>query len=155
MKTRNLICLLTIQLVIPFVFMSCDSEDGDTTKPVINLIAPAEGAELIIGNEHGIHFDMEVSDNESLASYTVEIHSNFDDHQHSPGLRTSGETEAFAFKRTWESIKGKRNEKIHHHEIVIPANATPGKYHLMVYCADEAGNESYVARNVTLIHPNE
>ena len=39
---------------------------------------------------------------------------------------------------------------IHHHDIVIPANATPGDYHLMVYCTDAAGNQTYIARNIVL-----
>jgi len=33
---------------------------------------------------------------------------------------------------------------------VIPVNATPGDYHLMVYCTDAAGNEAYIARNIVL-----
>ena len=33
---------------------------------------------------------------------------------------------------------------------MIPANATPGDYHLMVYCTDAAGNEAHVARNIVL-----
>lgn len=32
----------------------------------------------------------------------------------------------------------------------IPADATPRNYHLMVYCTDVAGNESYIARNIVL-----
>lgn len=45
---------------------------------------------------------------------------------------------------------GAKNASIHHHEILIPANATPGNYHLMVYCTDAAGNEAHLARNVVL-----
>lgn len=32
----------------------------------------------------------------------------------------------------------------------IPADATPGNYHLMVYCLDQSGNETYVVRNIVL-----
>jgi hypothetical protein len=137
----TIICVLAI---CAFVFTSC--EDGDTLKPVINLIEPEEGAALRIGSENGVHFEMELSDNEMLKSYKVEIHNNFDDHGH---LRSDEETVPFTFDKTWD-LSGKKNTYIHHHEIKIPANATPGNYHLMVYCTDAAGNESYVARNIVL-----
>ncbi|MDR1937160.1 MAG: DUF4625 domain-containing protein, partial [Tannerellaceae bacterium] len=39
---------------------------------------------------------------------------------------------------------------IHHHEILIPDNATPGDYHLEVFCTDAAGNESFVVVNIEL-----
>ena len=47
-------------------------------------------------------------------------------------------------------VSEQRTAHIHHHDIVIPANATPGDYHLMVYCTDAAGNEAHVARNIVL-----
>ena len=139
-------------MAISFLFFtSCSSDDdGDTVKPVINLIAPADGSTLKIGDAHGVHFDMELSDNVMLKSYKVNIHSNFDGHTHS---KASGKTVDFTFNKSWD-VTGK-NTNVHHHEIVIPENATPGNYHLMVYCTDAAGNESYVARNIVLSHDGE
>jgi hypothetical protein len=127
-------------------------EDSDTTRPVINLIAPAEDDTLQIGSEHGVHFDAEFSDDVALASYKVEIHNNFDGHGHDE-TRSSNEeivTVDFEFNQSW-TISG-RNVDIHHHEIKIPENATPGAYHLMVYCTDAAGNESHIAVDVVLSH---
>lgn len=43
-----------------------------------------------------------------------------------------------------------KNTKVHHHDIVIPADAAPGDYHLMVWCTDAAGNQTEVARNIVL-----
>jgi hypothetical protein len=123
-------------------------EDSDTVRPVINLIEPAEGDTLQIGGEHGVHFEVEFSDNEALASYKVNIHPNFDGHTHA--MRSSAETVDFEFEKSW-TISG-RNAAVHHHEIKIPEEATPGDYHLMVYCTDVAGNESYIAVNVVLSH---
>ncbi|MDR1526957.1 MAG: DUF4625 domain-containing protein [Dysgonamonadaceae bacterium] len=122
-------------------------EDSDTTRPVINLIEPAEDDVLQIGNSNGIHFEAEFSDDEALASYKVDIHPDFDGHTHT---RSSDETVDFEFNQSWP-ISG-RNAPIHHHEIKIPENATPGDYHLMVYCTDVAGNESYIAVDVVLSH---
>lgn len=143
MKTNLIKSLFLLVLV---TLASCNSNDGDTTPPKINLIAPAEGAVLEIGNDHGVHFDMELADNEGLAGYKVEIHNNFNGHNHS---RAAVETVPFHYDKSWK-LDGEKSKKIHHHEIVIPADATPGKYHLMVFCTDLSGNESYVARNVLL-----
>jgi hypothetical protein len=138
------ICLTAIFFL---AFNSC-KEDSDTTKPVINLIEPEDDDILHIGGD--VHFEVEFSDNEMLASYKVDIHPNFDDHSHAV---TKGDAEPvdFVYEKTW-SIAGKKNTTEHHHEIVIPENATPGHYHLMVYCTDAAGNESYVAVDVELSH---
>lgn len=150
MKTIFKYVFLSISITTAtLLFISCNNgDDGDTTPPVINLIEPAEGDTLKIGNTNGVHLEMELSDNEMLSSYKVDIHNDFDGHTHSKSLKAD-ETTVFSFQKSWD-VSGKRNTTIHHHEIVIPANATPGNYHLMVYCTDAAGNETYVARDIVL-----
>lgn len=122
-------------------------ENSDTTRPEIDLEEPAEGDILQIGGEHGVHFEANFSDNEALASYKVNIHPDFDGHTH---RSSTEETVDFEFEQSW-SLSG-RNAAVHHHEIKIPEDATPGEYHLMVYCTDAAGNESHIAVNVILSH---
>ena len=146
MKTKikfSIACLMAISSV--FLYSCENNEEGDTVKPVINLIEPKEGDVLKIGDENGIHFDMELSDNVMLKSYKVEIHSNFNGHVHA---RSTASTVDFTFNKSWDISQ--KNASIHHHEIKIPANATPGNYHLMVFCTDAAGNESHIARNIVL-----
>jgi hypothetical protein len=147
MKTNHNFIFLVIFSAVTFfsLFTSCQ-DDGDTTKPVIDLIEPEEDAVLLIGDD--VHFEMEVSDNAMLKSYKVEIHSNFDDHTHNRA------TTDFSFDKSWD-LSGKKNADIHHHEIFIPENTTPGHYHLMVYCTDAAGNEAHVARDIELSHEGE
>lgn len=154
MKTKFYLAATFLTLISLTAFMaSCSDDDkGDTTPPTINLIDPAEGEELLIGDASGVHLEMELSDNEMLASYKIDIHSNFDGHNHSRAKET--ETVAFSLQKSWD-VSGQKNAHIHHHEIVIPENATPGNYHMMVYCTDAAGNESYVARNIVLSHDAE
>ena len=77
------------------------------------------------------------------------FHSNFDHHSHGGNSRAVQETVDFSFNRSYD-VSGQKTAHIHHHDIVIPANATAGDYHLMVYCTDAAGNESYIARNIKL-----
>ncbi|MDR0733779.1 MAG: DUF4625 domain-containing protein [Dysgonamonadaceae bacterium] len=136
------VCFLAMFAI---VWNGC-KEDGDTTRPVINLIEPAEGDTLQIGDD--VHFEAEFSDDEALASYKVNIHPDFDGHTHT----RSSDGETVDFEKDWSWTVSGRNTSIHHHEIEIPENATPGDYHLMVYCTDVAGNESHIALNVVLSH---
>jgi len=149
MKTKTILAVLSL-LTFTILFNACSDDDSDTTKPVITLNAPIEGAVLKIGSN--IHFDMDLEDNEMLRSYKVEIHSNFDGHGHTKA--DAGETVDFSFNRTWD-VSGNKSKHEHHHDIAIPENATPGAYHFMVYCTDEAGNESYVARSITLSYDGD
>jgi hypothetical protein len=146
MKSGTIFSIIGLTALF-FVVCNACREDSDTTKPVILMEEPAEGDILQIGGEHGVHFEVEFSDNEMLASYKVNIHPNFDNHSHT---RAASETVDFEFDRSW-SLSGK-NAAVHHHEIMIPENATPGAYHLMVYCTDAAGNEAHVALGVELSH---
>ncbi len=155
MKTKIYSYLLILFAVV--VSIACNKNEGDTTPPTINMASPAEGDEFVIGDDHGIHLDMELSDDEMLATYKVEIHNNFNGHTHTmqkaAGTATD-ETKPFSFQNTWD-ISGQKNMHVHHHEIVIPTNSTPGNYHIMVYCIDDAGNESHVAKNIVLVVEGE
>ena len=134
--------LLALLLLFTVTFLK--AQTNDTKKPVITLIAPAEGNMLQIGQ--AIHFDMDLDDDVMLKFYKVEIHENTDGHVHS-----ANETKRYPaiFDQTWD-ISGHKHRQIHHHGIVIPANAKEGSYHFVVYCIDAAGNESSVVRNVIL-----
>lgn len=152
MKTINKISSVSILLLLSvFIYVSCD-DSGDTTPPVISLTAPAEGAILKIGSD--IHFDMEISDNDMLKSYSVDIHDNFNNHGHTSLKSDNITTKPFQFNKSWD-VSGNKNKHVHHHEIVISEDATPGNYHLMVFCTDAEGNETYIARNIVLSHNGE
>lgn len=150
----KILSYVVLLATVPFVFIACDSDkDVDLTKPTIKLNTPAENAVLLIGDEHGVCFDADFEDDIMLSSYKIDIHNNFNNHEH-PHTHSDAETVAFSFEKTYD-ISGKRNVHVHHHEIKIPANATPGKYHLMIYCSDEATNETFIARNIILSHDGE
>ncbi|MDR1673361.1 MAG: DUF4625 domain-containing protein [Bacteroidales bacterium] len=151
MKTPIFSIYICLTIMAGILVASCDK--GDNVKPVINLIEPEEGDVLQIGGD--VHFEMKLSDDVALGSYKVDIHHNFDNHGHEKSGEET-ETVPFEFSREWvEDIAGKKNATVHHHEIVIPENATEGAYHLMVYCTDAAGNEAYVTVNVELSHEGE
>lgn len=150
--------LAVVSIASLFAFTSCSSDDNtDTQKPVVDLVAPKEGSKLEAGKD--IHFDMLVSDNEGLGSYNVDIHNNFDGHGHSGDNHTHAikavvETKPFAYNNTWD-LGGVKNDQIHHHEIVIAADATPGKYHFAVKVLDKAGNQTMVFRNIEIVPSGE
>lgn len=147
---KKYILFSIISLALTLTFASCDKDDDDnvdTTKPVIELEEPENGDELLIGAD--IHFECDFSDNEALGSYMIEIHSNFDGHSHK--AKTTRGEEPFFFKKSYD-ISGLRNTHVHHHDVVIPENAAPGNYHMVVYCTDAAGNQSLVARDIILSH---
>lgn len=152
MTTINKFILSAIILFVSTsVFTSCD-EDGDTTPPSIHLLAPSNGSKLQIGKD--VHFEAELSDDIMLRSYKIEIHNNFDGHDHGSTYGIESEntgTTAFSFQKSWD-LSDQRNKTIHHHEIIIPEDATPGHYHFMIYCTDAAGNESHTACNIVLTH---
>ena len=137
------LCLLAVSAVL---FTACEKENSDVTKPVIKLEEPENGDTLLIGDTHGVHLEMDLSDDVMLKSYKIDVHNNFDGHSHT---RAGDGTTPFSFKKEYD-LTGKREAHIHHHDIKIPDTATPGKYHLMIYCTDEAGNESSVARDIVL-----
>ncbi len=151
-----------------FVLGSCSSDSSvDTEKPVIVLNAPAEGAKLAAGSD--IHFDMEVSDNEALGSYNVDIHNDFDGHNHGSDSASilkfvvkhsddSPENETrvpFVYNKTWTDIAGKKNDHVHHHEIIIDKDAKRGNYHFVVKVLDRAGNQSMEFRTIQIVDPEE
>lgn len=152
MKTN--IYIAAILFLSTLALFSCDDADKDTTKPVIVLHEPEEGQVLTIGED--VHFVMDLSDDVMLGSYKINIHNNFDGHGHgeSRAVATAAseaeeERVAFTFDRPYD-VSGHITKHEHHHDIVIPANAKPGNYHLMVYCTDAAGNETHIARNIVL-----
>ncbi|MDR2130934.1 MAG: DUF4625 domain-containing protein [Odoribacteraceae bacterium] len=150
MKT-NFYFLLCLMAIVSFFAIACEDE-SDTTLPVINLIEPEEGDTLQIGTD--VHFTMKLFDNDMLKSYKVDIHNNFTPHTHAASGEST-ETVPFAYNHTWDvAAKAKKGDtlSVHHHEIIIAGNATPGAYHLVVYCTDVSGNESHVARNIVLSH---
>ena len=149
MKTKFYFLVISFLAICSVCLPACDNDEkGDVTKPVIDLIEPEEGAVLKIGNGKGVHFEMNLSDDVMLRSYKINIHNNFDHHGHDS--RAAGEKNtAFTFDKVYD-VSGLKNTKVHHHDIVIPADAAPGDYHLMVWCTDAAGNQTEVARNIVL-----
>lgn len=147
---RNFV-IIPLILVLAIFLSSCE-KDKDTVKPVIELNEPAEGDTLWVGEE--VHFEAEFTDDVELKSYKVDIHNDFDGHGHKSSL---SDTEPWLYTCSWNFDPGLKNSHVHMHEIVVPAevNGKPiatGPYHVMVYCTDAAGNESWTVVKVYIEH---
>lgn len=141
MKNYRIIFLfLTIAI---FGFVACSDEEIDTEKPVIQLNEPITHANFHPGDE--IHFDAEFSDNVALKQFKIDIHSG-EGHDHK-----SGQDDDHGLDWSYEYIGELQghNQQLQMH-IDIPEDAKHGEYHFLVYCTDEAGNESFVAIEIEI-----
>lgn len=124
-------------LVLLVISISCKKSGtlatSDTTKPVINLIDPTQGKQVVLGT--ALHLQMGLGDNVELKSYKVFIAKN------PKGLQASDWT----FSQTWTIAAGNKSYTVSHNEIMIPlivagSQTTTGSYDFTVYCTDLAGN---------------
>lgn len=169
---KNLLFLIGATVLTATMLVSCEKDDIDNEKPVIVINAPVNGTEIKPGDD--IHFDIELSDNVGLLSYTVNIHNAFDGHSHGVAKASHEEDDSEPFEKTWDEsefialgeqpIAGKRSVHLHHHHIVIPESimvdgvnkpVAEGKYHLIVRCLDESKIESLAAVDIVISYDAE
>lgn len=151
MKTLKYILLFSM---LSMVFIACDDDEVDTTKPEITVVAPE--AETIYHPGETITIQATFTDNIELDSYKIDIHDNFDGHDHDHKKSTNSE-EPFIFSGSWDFEKGLKSATITNTEIVIPElidgeEVAHGEYHLMIYCADAAGNENNTVVEIIIEH---
>ena len=136
-----------LPVVLLIISISCKKSStlttSDTTKPVINLIDPSPGKQVVIGT--ALHLQMGLSDNVELKSYKVTIAKSL------KGLQTSD----WAFSQTWTIAAGNKTYTVNHNEILIPLTVagnqtTTGNYDFTVYCTDLAGNEATTTLPIVL-----
>ncbi len=141
--------------VLAAALVSCNDK-GDTTQPLIELVNPAEGSAFARGSEMCVF--MHLSDDTALESFKINIHNNFNGHSHGSKAEDHDHEDfnhdtanAFKYNETSETLDGYSISGLVNTspdvDIEIPVDASYGDYHIMVYCYDAAGNESYVARS--------
>lgn len=118
---------------------SCSKDDDDSTAPIVSglEIGLENSKELHQGGE--LHIGFEVSDNEGLDYYTIEIH---------PEMKsTNAEWE---YENTWYFGGQPKNDMVHHHEIAIADDADLGMYHFHLKVADINGNVTTIEEEVEM-----
>lgn len=149
---RKISLVFSIVLMVIFFFMTSCEKEKDTQKPVIQLHEPAEGDTLWVGQD--VHFEADFSDDKELKAWKVDIHNDFYGHGHKSSF---SDAEPWLYTHSWNFESGMRNSHVHTHDIVVPTevNGKPiatGPYHVMVYCTDAAGNESWTVVKVQIAH---
>jgi hypothetical protein len=144
MKTIKLMVFI---IAFSTVFSSCSSDDDkDTIKPEIDLTVldafPTSCATVIRGTT--IPFKALFKDNQALGAYSINIHHNFDHHNHDtevdncvfndPKVPVNPWAATFTF-----SIPAGSSEFIAEQTIEIPSTIDTGDYHFMIQLTDAQG----------------
>lgn len=139
--------LLLSSITIISFSSSCKKDDPDKEAPVIVSVSePIDGDTLYTGSE--LHVEVKVSDNEALSQVKIDIHSA-EGHDH-------GKIAAGAY---WEEIRivnvsGTTFE--FHEDIMIPATAAAGKYHVIITAVDKSGNQSAITeRDIYILNSGD
>ncbi len=136
-KSKKPIFILSI---LGLLITACnDDNDIDTNPPQIEVESPHDGQHVHPGEI--IHFDAEFSDNVGLGQFKIDIHYG-GDHSHKGAFADEP-------KWSWEHIGDLSGRNRHVHlDIEVPDSIHDGKYHMLVYCTDQAGNESWTALTI-------
>lgn len=152
---KNIFYLFTITAALGLTSCSDDdSSDGlDNQAPVVTIHEPTTDEAVAVGGE--VHLDVELIDDIELASYKIEVHNDFDGHDHDRPFGVE-QTIPWSLNQTQELDPGQTNYTIHQH-LEVPGNAAEGAYHLGIIALDQAGNqtEAYVTIIVGEDHSGE
>jgi len=118
---------LTVIFLLAVTFVSCS--DTDTTKPVFELISPAEADTFYFTDT--IIFRATFNDDRELNQYRVEVKNNFTEYPDS----------IIGWKMVLTDILHGTEETIEL-ELVIPDTISGGNYFVMAKCLDLDGNEA-------------
>ena len=117
--------------------VSCKKTDRD--RPTFTITSPADSSVYNAGQN--IPFVANFSDNENLSQYKIDIHDNFDGHNHDKYLAKIW-NQIFIENISGPSFSENKN-------ILVPDSSASGWYHFLVTAVDEAGNQSEVTfRNI-------
>lgn len=126
------------------LFTACSDDDDvivDTEAPAITINEPHDDDEVAPGEE--LHFEAVFTDNVELGSYKIEIHDDFDDHDHA--VKSSHDVNPFHYEQDFTIPEGGTSfDAVHHIEIPTELDGAPlseGAYHLSVFVTDAAGNQ--------------
>ncbi|TQI70542.1 uncharacterized protein DUF4625 [Gramella sp. Hel_I_59] len=143
--------ILAVLLTVT-AFTACSDDDDalDSQKPTIVMSEPEDGEAFEIGGE--LHFDIDLTDNDGLASYKVDIHNNFDGHTHSVVKQET--EEPWSYQQTFQ-IDGNPTSFEAHEHIAILEGIAEGEYHLGVIVVDAAGNQEEAFVEIMLGHEGD
>ena len=139
--------LLSILALIGIIFYSCDKkEEVDSIYPEIDLSFDGAFPQNCDTLKRGESFTVVVklSDNKELGSYSLDLHHNFDHHNHSTEIDQCTYSEdqtpvnPFLFIQSYTIDAGLTNYTTNL-QMDIPADIDTGDYHFMIRVTDKEG----------------
>lgn len=156
MKYKHFSLSLLLSLTI---FSSCKKEENiDTTYPEISNSTttnfPIQCSTLKRGEK--FVFKATFTDNVELGSSSIDIHHNFDHHNHSTEINSCNmepiklPINPFLLIKTFPIASGQKSYSINE-EITIPLEADPGDYHFLIRLTDKAGWQTIKGISIKII----
>jgi hypothetical protein len=136
-KIKFLAVIITVLLL-----QACSN---DSEKPVITINEPTNGETFDVGDE--IHVDFNITDNDELNQFKIDIHGSHDGHTHGKLAEILPAFDTIII----ENISG--NSINRHIHIDIPNGVWPGPYHVIIYATDKSGNENMEEVDITIRNP--
>lgn len=141
--------LITLLALTVLGIASCkkdEAQDIDTEYPVIDITTasafPKQCSELQRGQT--FTFKASFSDNRELGSSSIDVHHNFDHHNHSTEVNecslesVKAAVKPFLLIKTFAIPAGQKNYEISE-QISVPADVDPGDYHFLIRLTDKEG----------------
>lgn len=145
MKSIKLVLLFLASASL-FTACSSDNDSVDTEYPVIDISSsdafPVQCSEVSRGEK--ITFRALFSDNAELGSYSLDIHHNFDHHNHSTEVNDCSNdpvkkpVNPMLYINSVTIPKGLKSYQAVQ-EISIPQDIDPGDYHFLIRLTDKEG----------------
>jgi len=137
MNQKNL-AMKNIWIISIFIFpflLSCsdEAEEPDLIAPTIEMSQP----QIFGSYSEFIPFNSLFTDNEALATYSIDIHGDFDDHDHGR-VAIDPRLNIFSFKENY-SLPPITSFQVND-TIPLPDSLLAGPYHFIVQSIDRAGN---------------
>ncbi|MCK0192063.1 DUF4625 domain-containing protein [Arenibacter sp. F20364] len=150
-------CFLSF-LILLFSCTSDDSIDKNEEKPTISVNYdngfPQGCAQLTKGETYS--FRATVTDNKELASYSLDIHHNFDHHTHDDQVTEcdlgdiKSPVNPFLFMENY-SIEGELTSYEINISLTIPDDIDAGDYHCAYSVTDETGWQSRTSIDIKIV----
>lgn len=147
MKTFKNVKMMLLFLAFAGLAAACTSNDDssiDEEYPTINLKETTPQACSVLQRGKAFTAKIMVDDNQELGSISLDMHNNFDHHNHSTEVEEC-ELEAkkepkdpFTYINSIPIPEG-NNHYVLEQEISIPEGVDPGDYHFMIRVTDAAG----------------
>jgi len=127
--------ILKLSLILPILlsFAACEDSENDVVRPEITLAEPGSGESFTAGS--AIPFKATFTDDVAIASYNIEIHDNFDGHEH----KSTMALQRWSWEKSFDAGGASATIDLPS-EINIPDDVAAGPYHFIVNAIDAAGN---------------